>query len=725
MSAGNETDAAGHRDIAYGNYDRIQMIPVNTFTDFTNQSYRTYSWYGSSQVMLLFPLEEDSGRQFVWGQASGETNPRVLLQSDEGVEKLKGFFAVSFCYLSDEVRNAEQSYDDLLYCCRDSVNTLVDAFNEMLDKDEDDSELHGHVAAEVFGSFSSAEIVILWSCRQYTDILYLIDCIRDFRFQDKSAPDSSSTGDSYSLLRTTYTMLSFPDIVRGDSESDPSLSQILGKAHIQFVMQTGFGERSFHEFRNFLNKCLKNAGALIGEEEGAVYEINLRRCAGEYDLLGDVESKYLPRLFSNPLNWERETDPLWMPGIDDSNHYYCSVHHPTFRKYVQYSFTRLSYDEGDLPDFTRPVSSKTVSDTAVRKWRVKLEKVSALNNRYDIKPDKHLTNWRSALIREIRDKHSRDFENLIELVEERIPAISNLRAELQQLFSDYVQCCCSSADYQWIEDYDELFQQTIERIRQSILGIPVLDEIENGENRNAAWEDARESLKGVRALMQALLQQTSHITSSGKLFFKEQDVHFGYTAQHDLVIHAYYDIIKHLIQYIYAYTDADIQSKLYPLVNFSPEDRISSQIFTEESAECFLSDYEETGNMQLRSRVMAIHIPLDGMDNLMHYLPMLIHEVYHYAAPEDRKKRNLTLAKIVIYQTLRRVFFWFFRVILKSLKESEIITDPTACAALERDWQESTDSVFYEVIERKEKEIYQGLKGNFFWSEKNRIAMKG
>lgn len=722
---GNTGNVAGRRDIAYGNYDRIQMIPVNTFSDFTDQSHKTYTWYGTSQAMLLFPIEEDaSKRQFVWGTINGEEKSRVLLQNRGDIKKLSGFFCVSFCYLSDEVRNAELSYRDMLYRCRDSVNELVNVYNKMLAKSEKDKELHGFVTAEVFGSFSSAEIVILWSSQQYTDMLYLVDCIRDFQFKKEDAAGKTGTqNDGVSLLRTTYTMISFPDIVRGDKEADPSFSKILGSAHIQFVMQNGSGEKSFPGFKKFLQQCMENAGALASVSDDEKDSLKLRRCAGEYDLLGEVGSKYLPRLFSNPKNWKGEEDPLWEPDPENKNFYYCSVHHPVFRQYVQYSFTRLSYDTTDLPAFTdaASVSGEERTDSPVlQEWSERKKKISELMPDTGMKWDEKLPFWRSDLIRRIQKEREPEFRKLIQDVRERIPDVSNLCAELYQLFSDYVQCCCSSADHLWIDDYDELFQQTLERIRQSILNIDVWKDGSDRDEQEEEWKNSRESLKGIRQLMQALNQQTSHITASGKLFFKEQEVHFGYTAQHDLVIHAYYDIIKHLIQYIYSYTDANIQSRLYPLVNFCPEDIISSQIYTEESAEIFLQDYNKTGNLQLRPRVMAINIPLDGMDNLMHYLPMLIHEVYHYAAPRDRKKRNLILAKIVIYQTLRRTFLRLFVEMMSTyINEAgkEVVMDPVAVRGLENQWHEITDLVFYNVIQDKEEAIYAGLKSNFFWNK--------
>ena len=356
----------------------------------------------------------------------------------------------------------------------------------------------------------------------------------------------------------------------------------------------------------------------------------------------------------------------------------------------------------------------------LKDWHKRKKKISELKSETGMRWDEKLSSWRSDLIQRIQKEHEPEYRNLIQDVRERIPDVSNLCAELHQLFSDYVQCCCSSADHLWIDDYNELFQQTLERIRQSILSIDVWKDRDDRDEQEEEWKNARESLKGIRKLMQALNQQTSHITASGKLFFKEQEVHFGYTAQHDLVIHAYYDIIKHLIQQIYSYTDVNIQSRLYPLVNFCPEDIISSQIYTEESADIFLQDYKKTGNLQLRPRVMAIHIPLDGMDNLMHYLPMLIHEVYHYAAPRDRQKRNLILAKIVIYQTLRRIFLYMFSGMLSEYLKNEgkgIVMDSETFRELQKQWQEIAGPALYKVLQEKEEAVYDGLKSNFFWNE--------
>ena len=53
----NRLAVPGSRDISYGNYDRIQMLPVDSFSDYAKEAYQTYRWYGSSQAIFIYPIQ--------------------------------------------------------------------------------------------------------------------------------------------------------------------------------------------------------------------------------------------------------------------------------------------------------------------------------------------------------------------------------------------------------------------------------------------------------------------------------------------------------------------------------------------------------------------------------------------------------------------------------------------------------------------------------------------
>lgn len=697
------------RDIAYGNYDRIQLAPIDKFSEYSSKSNQSRGWFGSAQSLFLFPIEGNV-RCFGWDINIRNGMPKLCLNDSE-VTELNDFFAVSFCYISDELRSLADSYEALLKDCRNAIIGLVNAFNNSLEKENPRNKLHRPIIAEVFGSFSSAEIVILWSTKQYTDVLYLMDCLRDLCCR--------KNGVSFSMFRTTYTMISFPDVIAKGTEQDANLAEIQGDAYIQFVMQDGRGEKYFTEFEEFLRQAIMNSGMLMQDTETPLF--SLRRCVGEYDFVVDVKSKYIPRLFSNPENWNQID---LTQKSDEPKYYFCSVHHPKYNRYVLYSFTRLGYTQKDLPLFT----CYEENSEAAQLWKcAKRAEISVGETKEEQKkgPEGCVPLFRrSALICEIERYRKGKFAELIDLVAQRIPSISNLSTELHQIFDDYVQCCCASADYLWIEDYNELFRQTMDGIFYSVQKIEVWKNFNVLASSAEDWKSARGRTKKISTLIQALQQQISHISASNKLFFKEQDIHFGYTAQHDLVIHAYYDIIKRLIEYIYNYSNTAVQSSLYPLVNFCPENRIVSEIFTQESAEDFLHDCRTSdGQVLLRPRIMVIQIPLDGMDNLMHYLPMMVHEVYHYAAPIDRMQRNLLLAKISVFQTASYSFLSLFEKILqrrlkKKAQEDKVDLElllPGTVEELLIQFRCLVDPVLYQVVEKSGEAILTGLKEHYFF----------
>lgn len=220
--------------------------------------------------------------------------------------------------------------------------------------------------------------------------------------------------------------------------------------------------------------------------------------------------------------------------------------------------------------------------------------------------------------------------------------------------------------------------------------------------------EIKECLNDINKLMNALQQQTNHILASNKLFFKEQNVRFGYTAQYDLVILAYYGIIKRLMEIIYQNSSPQVQSKLYPLVNFGSESVLGSRMYVEDSA------WEFVKSQKLSDRIVVIRMPLDGMNNIMHYLPMMIHEVFHYSAPRDRNGRNKLLTQFAVYQLLKEVWSDFFQQAMEVAAESDGDGNPFD-KGLDRDGAEyiflcRMEPALYELIDRREDAIFQGIQ---------------
>ena len=702
------------RDVVFGNYDRIQIEPIRDLTAFERKTDWVHDWLGSSQSILFYKWKDAETNRCFQIETNSDGTQRMVVSGAKRTEK--HFISATFCYLSDKVRDLcrDIPYAQLLDRCEQSVLDLVSAFNEKLNSEgnEDDKRLHSEVFAEVFGTMSAAEFVILWSAKQYTDIMYLVDCVRDFTLKD--IPNDNH------LLRTTDTLISFPDTVRPSSselEPDPALQDILGDAYLQFATQDGAGEKTFKPFDTYFRKCMKNAAWFLAEAP-STHRYKLRRSAGEYDLVTTIPSKYTTRLFCNPQlwlknNWNEQKESLrkkYHENIDA----FCSNFHPEYNDYIRYSFTRLTYLERDLPSFATS-----------RAWKTERNHLSIIF--IPEMQDDTLLHQRMNRIASIAQKSSDDLgelEKLLSVVRSYVPAVSNLGLELNQLFYDYTQCLCSSADGLWIDDYQQVFKEMLSQLRR------LLNQMQSQARDKGAEEQLADQqfVSGINELMRSIRRQTSHISTSGKLSFREQETHFGYTAQHDLVLHAYFGIVKHLMEVIYDYSDKRVQSVLFPIVDFQPGDHIESEIYFEESAESYAqaSLIDDSAPSELYARIMAVHVPLDGMNNLMYYLPMMVHEVFHYAAPWNRTERNQLLAEMMVYRALEhglaRVFDSVSAQQLNIMQKAknqklEKPVQEEILGILRRFFSEAAVSAVKDTVKQNREPIWEGVSVAFFAEE--------
>lgn len=232
---------SGTRELAYGNYDRVQLRAVDNFSDYSALSSQAHDWLGASQSVFVYPLEEDERkRPFLWSVQ--EEASRLNVRGRDGRTGVPaGFFAVTLCRISDEARGIwADDHIALLRQCKERLEALTATYNQFLKRQAEGggdagTPAHPHIQAEFFESFSSAEMVIFWTTEQYTDILYLSDCIQDIRI----LPDGRQAEPAFSLFRSTYTMISSP--YAGAPASGVGTTDVRGSAYVQLAVQEGIG----------------------------------------------------------------------------------------------------------------------------------------------------------------------------------------------------------------------------------------------------------------------------------------------------------------------------------------------------------------------------------------------------------------------------------------------------------------------------------------------------
>ena len=149
------------------------------------------------------------------------------------------FACITLITLNPKLHSAE-NFPTALNICAELINQQL----ERVVKDKNCSDILYDVKSikwEVYGSFSSSELAIVWRANEYSDILRLVDILRDVKF--KIGDDSR-----YSPFLSFYSIIMQPN---GHHASN--YENIHGYAEVQFLLQDpgdgdihAIGIKSFH-----------------------------------------------------------------------------------------------------------------------------------------------------------------------------------------------------------------------------------------------------------------------------------------------------------------------------------------------------------------------------------------------------------------------------------------------------------------------------------------------
>lgn len=570
-----ETEAEKERTIvAFGNFDRLCFSPVNTFVDFLRESSSAYRWIGGRKDIMLYPLEADRAqRHFVFGEKeAGFIQPPLFIEQN-GEKCQRTFLLVSMLYVSGKAKAGVKPYNIFLEYCKKAILKTVEQANKALKKSGKQP-----LICEVFGTFNSSELAVLWGADQFTDVQYIIDQLRYMYL------DFESTGTQEPIFISTYTIVAL-------TGSEFSAESISGGAMIQLAASTMRGADDIKEYDAPLTYLLE----FVKDNSKVDF------CAGEYDYI--VES-FPPKL---------ELLTKSSSGASGGALY---IENSKFKRFFSHSTTRLFYREKDID----PLLAKTDWKTLLRVF---------ISGEADYSTNLN-SNWKKTteIAGTPNDPITDTFKAYCTSVLENVQNTSSLGCNLNLLFSDYVQCVNITPDRQWAKDLKVQFSAAI-----NVLDYLLREEL-NAYGTIGEWYIDR-----VRDVVSVLQKQISHVSDAGKLFFEEPCSHSESTSQYDLIFHMYYGVTKQILAVVYGSKigrSYSKQSKLLPLIRFEPVPRIESQLFLDMAG--------------LHERLIDISLPYDAWCEPGQYIPLLIHELYHYVAPVDRVARNETFAKILLVE---------------------------------------------------------------------------
>ncbi len=586
-----------------GNFDRLSFSRVSDFASYREQSSQAYTWLGNRQSILMYPLETAGRRSFAFcGKQFGQINPEGEFSAIQS-----NYLLITLMYADGEAKASFKRYSQYLETCAEAVYSVADAYRDIPGKS---------VGCEVFGTFNSAELAIIWTADQFADILYLIDHLRGLTvcFPKRSPVRAFISSHTFIAL--------------GRSAPMDECLQIKGGALIQMAGRTSAGLRELHRsgyevVSSYVREAVKKAEEMLPNPTSTP---STMYCAGEYDIILQADPRMLFGLFQQPAKGEK------IPNF--------YINNSEYNDHILESTTRLYYCQEDVEElhkamggmWVKPGSAGLLNIAPPEDAWCDCDASSPDSNNH--KPSGLDSSRPMNIVNKICGKDTGDapgvqalFRKLRDQVDKLLPASSGFLSTIDLAYSDYIQCSTTTVDHLWVKDFDAQFQAALN----------ILIDCMNPPDKAGELMSPRDYLNHVQEVLRTLQQQCYHVVDSGKLFFEEPRSHFSYTGQYDLLMHAYYGILKCLLELLYQPPRA--QSTLYPLINFGSMPAMSSILY-----------YENVGDTPEKSpkRLLVICIPYDAWTSLDHYVPMLIHEIYHYAAPMNRKHRNCLFGCILI-----------------------------------------------------------------------------
>lgn len=264
---------------AFGNFDRVEFVPIYSFGDYQENITSDNNWFGKQQPILLYALRDRGLEQETVFQMINE-NGRKRLGVNQRPLKCR-FFVHTMVYIAGTAKMEHADYGNFL---KSLVKKIQDAVNHYRDAKADKTEC---LTYEIFGTFHSAELSIVWAVDQYVDALYLVDRLRYLRLVTES-------GKEQKICVSTYTVIS----ANKKHWRKPGAK---GTAMVQLECSTTYDSSNPDEFSldktiAFIKSVFKNAGAHFVEQSER-QENDMLSCAGEYDFIVNVPADVLISIF--------------------------------------------------------------------------------------------------------------------------------------------------------------------------------------------------------------------------------------------------------------------------------------------------------------------------------------------------------------------------------------------------------------------------------------------
>lgn len=579
--------------LVYGDYDRLSIKAVSNFSRYRDVDVHAQHWLGSRQTVLLYRLSESTG--------PGEDKDDLLsnfcalhsAKPTAPTQKYRNFLIFTMVTINPDLHKYED-FAHVLGRCQELIKRQIDFSGVQLI--EPDAVSH-----EVYGSFSSSELVIVWSVNQYVDAFRLIEVLRHSSFEYKN-----KNGQLQQILpfASLYSIVSQPIV---DPSRISSYQKVQGSAELKLVFQDGVSDPTARS--KFLTQVLGDKCPGNGSD-GVEKRDNIGQYSvGEFDysitLPADALCNPNTQLFhrGQALHW-----------AEDGMH-----------KYISSSCIQLHYDMDFSSSNTSmsPLRCQELADVLPAETENLSEKIKLVKRMIYGQQDKYgnpscPANLESACADDLFAVYRK--RGLRSIVKDIIPETDGLCDSLDLLYTDFVNNCSNLTNTSWSLDLVTQF-------------VAIIDYIVNQFYASRQAKENNSSLfSSIKNICEIYIQMIYHIAQSRRTVFIVPSCHLRYMGQYDMILHAYYGWEKYLLNLAYSFPHQNgVQPVLIPILTIDVLPAIRTSIYK------VPRHYRSEERI---SNIFSINMPLGAMTDFLRYTLTMCHETAHLIIPFDRDQRN-------------------------------------------------------------------------------------
>jgi len=609
--------------VTYGEFNRLEINVVDSFREFRTISKNSREWLGRRQSVLLYEISQDDKRlEYI---QDSDNDIFYFKENKTGQIARQRFLVFSMLSFTNQMINQISDFSIFMKMVRRSVLKIVDQVKENTEISSDAVSIQ----CEVFGSFNTSEIGLFIFCNQYVDALRIIEFIRCMEIELRQG----------SRCKIFFHSFSFVSKNKYKEERDQnekfnlivSEDEIKGTAAFQISLKRGCDSDTLKNLMKKLEEPINPRN-----NPNSLYFSSV----GEQDILAVIPAGRAMMYFQNN-NGEDSNMGLFHFG--NKNNIFDDV---ILQRHIQ-----LLYKQ---------------KESVLHRAFLQMEKGSliigpeGMEKQGYIKDEKSLPKLLLPGIKDSGDigkdgifKKYQDIRSKMECFAESVGAVNTL----DLLYTDYLSTISYTYNAIWTLDFQKQFDAIL-KVIDSMLG-------DRAEGWN--WDLYRELINNFK-------QQIYHLSQSNRTFLEFPTCHIRYTGQQDYLLHAYFGIIKKILQIVYLTHERNTQSELIPLITVDVVPIVNSTLHYE-------------GKNSTEARVMNLNIPNDIMFDFPRGAYYLVHELYHYVAPYDRLHRNKLLTCIMLTEIILRQVNRTF----ESMLRNEII-------GLDRDLKKQIDEGLHDFM---------------------------